>query len=112
MQKRSCEREVTPPVLFNSHQKQYIVPGEPHCMLIFELTDAETVLPVILQKLRHRGVEVKEQCSLRDERIILDCQFEKPDRIYQLVLLTARVHGVISVERMVSKGIITSISDT
>lgn len=77
-------------------------------MLIFELTDAATVLPVILQKLRHRGVEVKEQCTLRNGRIILDCLFEKPDRIYQLVLLAARVPGVISVERMISKGIITS----
>jgi len=76
-------------------------------MLIFELIDPTTVLRVILQKLRHRGVEIKEQCSLRDERIILDCMFEKPDRIYQLVLLAARVPGVVSVERMVSKGIIT-----
>lgn len=77
-------------------------------MLIFQLIDSTTVLPVILQKLRHRGVEIKEQCSLRDERIILDCMFEKPDRIYQLVLLAARVPGVVSVERMISKGIISS----
>jgi hypothetical protein len=76
-------------------------------MLIFELTNSSTVLPVILQKLRHRGVAIQEQCTMRDERIILDCLFEKPDRIYQLVLLAARVPGVISVERMISKGIIT-----
>lgn len=83
------------------------MPAEPHCILIFELTNTATVLPVILQKLRHRGVEIKEQCALRDKRVVLDCLFEKPDRIYQLVLLAARVPGVISVERMISKGIIT-----
>ncbi|HEX2630290.1 MAG TPA: hypothetical protein VHM26_14785 [Chitinophagaceae bacterium] len=75
-------------------------------MLIFELTDAATVLPTVLGKLRRRGVDVKEQCYLHDGRIILDCEFEKPDRIYQLVLLVARVDGVVCVERMLSKGII------
>jgi hypothetical protein len=77
-------------------------------MLIFELSDPPTVVPVILQKLRHRGVEVCEQLHLHDGRIILDCVFDKPDRIYQLVLLVARINGVLSVERMLSKGVLTN----
>jgi len=84
------------------------MPAEPHCMLIFELAEPATVLPVILQKLRHRSVEVYEQLQLRDGRVILDCQFDKPDRIYQLVLLVARIDGVLSVERMLSKGVLTN----
>lgn len=84
------------------------MPAEPHCMLIFGLTDPVNVLPIILQKLRHRGVEICEQLRLHDGRIILDCLFDKPDRIYQLVLLVARINGVVSVERMLSKGVIAN----
>jgi len=73
--------------------------------LILELEADSDAWKAVQQLLNQRNVVIKGYFPLLDGRILLDCQLKEPDRLYRLALLIMLVPGVISLERLVSKGV-------
>jgi hypothetical protein len=84
-------------------------PPPAHSILIIEFESSEKSLPDARRLLKQREIDIRHEFELEPGKILFNCMINRhPDRLYRVVLLLLCIDGVISVERFLSKGVLSS----